>query len=253
MHNLRFFTDRYIQEIGGVIEKNISVLCEILEDETSRNIVKHICRAWELLSIPEDYFCEIERPISEIYFDEELPLPIFNREISFVDCGAYIGDTVTEALSIKFKKVFMFELDKTIYDTCNGNMQEYILKGVDIRLYPFGVSDSHKVMRMTLGNGNSRLVDCGGDETGETVALDDILIEEDIDFIKMDIEGEELNALKGAERILKSKHPALAICLYHKPEDMFSIPQYIKSIDSSYKIYIRHYSSTMFDTVCYAI
>lgn len=147
----------------------------------------------------------------------------------------------------------MFELDKSIYEQCYENVKDLVRKGIDIKLYPYGVSDSHRTVKITMGDGNSRLLDMGGEVTSEVFALDDILMEDNIDYIKMDVEGEELGALKGAEKILKTKRPLLAICLYHKPEDMFTIPQYIKSIDPSYKLFVRHYSATLFDTVLYAV
>lgn len=258
LHYFRFFTDSYVDGIegGGGVEERVSDLCMILADETSKRIVRHICQAWQMTSIPEDYFKKIASPISDIYFDRDINLPIFEKEISFVDCGAYIGDTVIEALKkeyVRFRKIFMFELDRSIYEKCIKNVKDLIAKEIDVKLYPYGVSDSHKVIEISMGNGNSKLIETNGDKTAEVVALDDVLLGEDVDYIKMDIEGEELKALKGAERILKTKRPALAICLYHKPEDMFEIPRYIKSVDSSYEIYIRHYSDMMFDTVCYAI
>lgn len=69
----------------------------------------------------------------------------------------------------------------------------------------------------------------------------------------MDIEGAEMEALKGAENILKRDKPKLAICLYHKREDMWEIPYLIKSIKPEYKFFIRHYSNYEGETVLYAI
>ena len=69
----------------------------------------------------------------------------------------------------------------------------------------------------------------------------------------MDIEGFELNALEGAKDTIKKYRPKLAICLYHKPQDLWEIPLFIKSIDSNYKIFIRHHTDLLNETVCYAI
>lgn len=59
------------------------------------------------------------------------------------------------------------------------------------------------------------------------------------DFIKMDIEGSELDALKGAKNILIKKRPKLAICLYHKNQDMWEIPLYLKEIVPDYNFYCK--------------
>lgn len=69
----------------------------------------------------------------------------------------------------------------------------------------------------------------------------------------MDIEGAELQALKGAENIIRRYRPKLAICIYHKPEDLYEIPQFIKSCHSDYKFYIRHYTDIFSELVLYAI
>ena len=77
-------------------------------------------------------------------------------------------------------------------------------------------------------------------ETLEIRAIDNL----DIDvkgtlYIKMDIEGAEMDALYGAQDIIKKYHPYLAICLYHRKNDLVDIPLYVKSLYSNYRIYLR--------------
>lgn len=69
----------------------------------------------------------------------------------------------------------------------------------------------------------------------------------------MDIEGSELEALKGAVHTIQRDKPKLAICIYHKPEDMTEIPLYIKSLVPEYKLYVRHHSNCCTETVLYAV
>ena len=69
----------------------------------------------------------------------------------------------------------------------------------------------------------------------------------------MDIEGFELQALKGAKKILKEQLPVLAISIYHKREDIWELPNFIMSISDKYRFYMGHYSIGMTDTVLYAI
>jgi hypothetical protein len=70
----------------------------------------------------------------------------------------------------------------------------------------------------------------------------------------MDIEGAELNALKGAERIIREQKPKLAICIYHKPEDVWKIPSLLLDFVPDYKFYIRHYFySSFWNTVLFAL
>lgn len=87
----------------------------------------------------------------------------------------------------------------------------------------------------------------------EVRKLDDVLQGKKVTFIKMDIEGAELAALRGAEKIIREQRPRLAICVYHKPEDIWEIPSLILSCNPDYRLYLRHYSITETETVLYAI
>ena len=79
-------------------------------------------------------------------------------------------------------------------------------------------------------------------ETGDRVTM-----------IKMDIEGSELEALKGAKQTIQRDKPKLAICIYHKPEDIIEIPCYIKELVPRYRLYLRHYGNGDTETVLYAL
>ena len=83
--------------------------------------------------------------------------------------------------------------------------------------------------------------------------IDEIVGEDKVSFIKMDIEGAELKALEGAKETILKWYPRLAICIYHKYEDIYEIGDYILSLNPNYKLYIRHYSTCMWETVLYAV
>ncbi len=85
--------------------------------------------------------------------------------------------------------------------------------------------------------------------------LDTILGKEKVSAIIMDIEGSELSTLKGSRDIIANCKPSLGIRVYHKKEDLITIPQYLKSVRNDYKFYIRYnsfYRGTH-DTTLYAI
>lgn len=80
-----------------------------------------------------------------------------------------------------------------------------------------------------------------------------MLLEQKVTFIKMDVEGAELEALKGAEATIKRDKPRCAICVYHKPEDIDTITEYLHKLVPEYKFYMRHYSLCDYETVLYAV
>jgi FkbM family methyltransferase len=91
--------------------------------------------------------------------------------------------------------------------------------------------------------------------TVETLAIDDLIARKNLsklDFIKMDIEGSELAALRGAEQTLKRFTPKLAICVYHKLADFFDIPDYLDSLNVGYRFYLRHFTIHSEETILFA-
>ena len=65
-----------------------------------------------------------------------------------------------------------------------------------------------------------------------------------VDFIKLDVEGAELDVLKGAANSIKKFKPILAVSAYHKHEDLWTLMPYIKSLNPNYKFAFRHYPNT---------
>jgi len=88
-----------------------------------------------------------------------------------------------------------------------------------------------------------------------TVTIDDFVKAEGIariDFIKMDIEGSELRALQGAEETIRRFRPRLAISVYHRPDDLFVIPEYLDNLGLHYELLMDHFSTNAWETVVYA-
>lgn len=90
-------------------------------------------------------------------------------------------------------------------------------------------------------------------EAIESVSLDDFVCEGRITYIKMDIEGAEMEALRGAAHIIRTYKPKLAVSIYHKKEDIWEIPHLILTYCPDYRFYLRHYSFSEYDTVLYAV
>ncbi|HWT73633.1 MAG TPA: FkbM family methyltransferase [Mobilitalea sp.] len=188
----------------------------------------------------------------EQYFDREFMKPLTNEV--FIDAGAFRCDTVEEFIKWcdgKYEKIYSFEPDEENYKLCNQIIKE---KGINnIELNKIGLSDLNKTVFFTGdGSGGACIVD-SSESLVEVVSLDSFLNGKGATFIKMDIEGSELKALKGASDTIKRYHPRLALSLYHKAEDIITIPSFIKSLDENYKFYLRHYSNFGIETVLYAV
>lgn len=124
-----------------------------------------------------------------------------------------------------------------------------------VSIFPFGLTDrANDVAPMT----DDDKIDPGAriaSSAMPTTTIDGAMAQSHaprVDFIKMDIEGSELGALRGAESTIRRWRPKLAISLYHRPEDFFSIPLWIDSLDVGYRLYLDHYSIHHEETVLYA-
>lgn len=94
----------------------------------------------------------------------------------------------------------------------------------------------------------------GGDgEAIEIDSLDHMLGDTPVTYITLDVEGMECSALRGAKNLIQKYRPKLAICCYHSDEDMTAVPAEILRCNPSYRLYMRHYTNSLNETVCYAI
>lgn len=221
------------------------------EDEVCDNLQQHGIR---------DYRNYRELIRSDFGREQYFDLPQMNLSTceSFVDAGCYNGaDTVAFLRHCPDGTVYAFEPNPSQYAICKKNLARIS----NTRLYPYGIYnrttilnfEQHNKDNPTRSDGNGKISGLGNIKI-EAVALDDVLKNEQISFIKMDIEGAELAALHGCKQIIEAQKPKLAISVYHKPEDIFEIPDYILTLNSNYQLYLRHYCAfSAYETVLYAV
>lgn len=176
-----------------------------------------------------------------------------NREI-FVDAGSYDGNSIMDFISWEngnYEKVFAFEPINEMFQLIRKRLINENISQVELFQKALWIKNEKVPF---IENKSGSYVAEGENVTSfvEGVALDEIIRNEKITFIKMDVEGSELNALKGAKNTIRKNKPKLAICIYHKPEDILDIPAYILDLVKEYRFYIRHYSSCIWETVLYA-
>lgn len=190
----------------------------------------------------------------EQYFDDTLVT--LGKDEVFVDIGSYTGDTLDELIKRShghFEKYYGFEADTDTYRILKKHCDSLFLDNLFV--YNLGAWDKNTKLEV-MGSGAygsfsfKECLDGGCD----AIALDNILKDTKVTYIKMDIEGAEWNALCGLRKTISRFHPKLAICVYHKRDDYFRIPKLIEEISpKTYDYYIRQYRYTPTETVLYAI
>ena len=176
--------------------------------------------------------------------------------LRFVDCGAYDGDTLVTLAQLRFpvEAVAGFEPDLVNFQRLADrarNCQPMPRDG--IALWPCGVAAQTETRAFAAGQGEgSRLIQEGSDLI-QCVALDDVLSGFRPNLIKLDIEGAESDALRGAQRIIATHRPALAISVYHRPEHLWQIPLMLAQWDNRYRFFLRAHAFNGLELILYVV
>lgn len=181
------------------------------------------------------------------YFDVFEP----QEDEVYVDAGTFDGGTVTwfeEWTEDSYKKVFAMEPLPDMFE----HIQKDFKDKEKIELCNCAAWNQEETLFFT-DNSSGSTVKEGGSLQVQAKAIDDLVKDEKVTYIKMDIEGSELKALEGAKDTIKKNKPRLAISIYHKPLDVIEIPEYILELVPEYKFYVRHYCTNRWETVLYAV
>jgi len=186
------------------------------------------------------------------YFGEPFLQPVSQEIFLHLGCGD--GETINQFrdwCSDQYRQIIAFEPDPINYRVCIDKIEKEKIKNIDI--INKGAWDKKQILTFESGKGTTSTVSEDGDIKIEVDAIDNLVSSEKITFISMDIEGSELKALQGAKNTILSQRPRLAICVYHKPEDIINIILFIQQLIPEYKLYLRHYTLLECDTVLYAV
>jgi FkbM family methyltransferase len=192
----------------------------------------------------------------EMYFAAAL-YGLLPEEV-LVDCGAYDGDSIRtflEASGGRFGRIYAWEAD----GVNRGALERYraSLDGevaARIEVLPYVVGARNEMVRFAAdGSVASRVADSKGAQEVECKTIDSALAEARPTLIKMDIEGGEPEALRGARRTMERCRPVMAVCVYHKCEHLWELPQLLAAGNPDYRIFLRRYAEDCWETVYYAI
>ena len=228
-----FFDYDYVFENKKKFSETYNLLSDELSKKTLLAYLK--TRVTENPNDILDFVCNDE------YFNDMTARKSWGKW-GYIDCGAYNGDTVEQFIKFaknNYGKIFAIEADSQNASQIKNLIKEKNYKNVEI--FNCGVWNKKDTLRfISYGNSRSYVSEKGTIEIPMDT-IDNLVGNFPIKLIKMDIEGAELNALKGAVKTLERCRPVLAISVYHRSADLITIPQFIKNIYGDCKFYIRKY------------
>lgn len=208
----------------------------------------------------------------DTYFDATLIGGPQDEEI-YVDAGCYDGGTIKDFVDYsggKYRKIYGFEPFPDSYKNTIENISKWGIDRAEILSKGAWNTRSKQYFRIgesLSGSGITQSKSLPRNSHGvdviqiETETIDAVVKDDKVTLIKMDIEGSELEALEGARNTIIKNKPRLAICVYHKPQDILTITQYISNLVPEYRLFLRHHPqfdpykklySHFLDTVLYA-
>lgn len=182
-----------------------------------------------------DKMKEITTPKSEV-FESILCL---GKNESYLDLGAYRGDTVEEFLRYcggEYESITALEPDRRTY----RKLCDYLEKIPNSIAYQKAIYSESKNLIFSSNTGRQSAISSKGEEI-EAITVDELCRNKAVSYIKTDVEGVEIDALEGAKETLKEQKPKLNIALYHRSSDIFEIPLKIAKINPDYRFFIRRH------------
>ncbi len=221
------FDLEYARQNRQRFEKIYSLLADDLSRKTFSDLV-----FYKITGDPKYlYSCEVSPDEAYTSF-----LHLSNSE-SFVDLGAYNGDTVLDFVKRtggNYKHIYACEPDNKSFKKLNANTEHI----PNITRINACISDRVGVTDFSMKGGRNSSI--GKGTPTECTTVDAILKGDTVTLIKYDVEGEEIAAIKGSKDTMLKHKPKLQIAAYHRTEDIFAIPETVLQIRDDYKIYLRH-------------
>lgn len=220
---------RYTYEYIKEHERNFENVYNLLADDKSKELM--VAYVNQRVSGSFDYCSDLL--VESRYFKNGV-LEFTDHEV-FVDCGAYTGDSIRDFLRCSGGLIYAFEPDAANFQ----ELEMYRPKLKNAVLINKGVFSEEKTLFFEADKGKSSAIGEKGTQQIVCTTLDKELDGENVTFIKMDIQGSEEAALIGAKNILLHHKPKLAICVAHRPQDLFVIIEYLETLNVGYKYYFR--------------
>lgn len=240
--------------------EQLAVFERLLADDASKALLQRI------VAFRRDFAVEhyVEPDGQTEYFPTDVPWQLPEQTLRFVDAGAYIGDTVKSCVNAcrqtgqQLDWIASFEPDMGNIAGYQQEIKRQMALAPDAQfiLYTSGVWDRDGILSFSSDGSSSSSIVADSNEQGNSIAvntLDSVLFGAKPNYIKLDVEGAELAALTGAQQLIQHCMPQLAVCVYHKPADLWELPLFIHSINPHYDFYLRVHGHMGLSTVLYCI
>ena len=170
----------------------------------------------------------------------------------YVDAGAYDGDSIRwfkQQVADHYRRIIAFEPDPKTY----ARLKENFASDDRVEAINAGLHREKTVLRFRDDATRGAIFTEDGETSIDVVSLDEVLAGKRASYIKMNIEGAEIDALHGARKTIGRWMPRLAISVYHRPSDLWRIPQLVRHLSPRYELYLRQHDGGVIETVLYAI
>jgi len=198
-------------------------------------------------------------------------LPEFagNFDEAFVDAGAFVGDTVERFIWENlgtFRHIYAFEPGYRQFKAMEQWVQrlasEWAFDRAKVSLVRAGLSDSTGRMSCTFLNdaplrhglsnfGSESAVDKDDPAYAKVLTLDGYLDGRQASFIKADVEGMEMELLRGAQHTIRTCRPKMSLCVYHYPSHLYEVAEYVRTLVPEYRFSLRQHAPLFGDFVLY--
>jgi len=238
------YEERYVEELLSSFA--------LMADNKSRDVFRAYVKYHHVF---DNDFSKLGDPV--FYFPHDLAEKIDYS--FFVDVGAFTGDTLLDWYKNfkpegKICNYYAFEPERIAYKALIQTVSSLPLSVREL-VHPINCAIGKENGFVNLQGGDGSAIAEYTDVTGGVPCkrIDDIFAELNPTIIKADVEGFEPDLLMGAEKTIRRCRPTLAISVYHRYSDLWTIPKWIDGLSCGYEIYLRHHPKVFTDTVCYAV
>ena len=222
-------------------------LHDVLADNRSRDVLAAVLAYRQTLDAAM---------LKSVLDDDDLYAPKglmrFSDDEVYVDGGSYDGDTIgtfIERVGGRFKNIYAFEPDPVTFKKLEANFASE----ARVQLFNAGLHSQKGTLRFRDDASRGAIFATDGEIEMPVTTIDDAIGDRPVTYIKMNIEGAEVDALYGGRRAIQRSLPRLAISVYHRASDLWQIPQLVLELVPDYRLYLRQHDGGIIETVLYAL